>query len=645
MINGYEQSSNNNFNQIKSIKEKFSNKLITTEKSNLIQQINNFNLSLRKQKLDNDIMKFRNKKKNMQNNNQDILVEHEKYIPQNVILEFQYSFQKENKISILLKYLSINNENDINYDIRKYCLLHLSKYLKETNKIDLNECNDILKTCIQLFFDENLENNKNLKFKIQYDLLLIFIELAQDIPQKNPSILFYDEIFVKYLSNILNSKDYNNDFKNNIFKLISNLIYEKPCFKILNRNFNISEEICKFLPIIQNDEHYNSVFYIMHVLIIHTNSDDEMNDDNYIIYFKEIFIQLIIMLDIQYKKYKKLYIDKVPNIQLSIYYRNIKYLLRFFRVCLYKRNIKFYSWTLIQNKQFCEYLIDILKDFSEEFFNNFQSDKNTNVFKLNNNISIEVQPKIGKYILYNEKIFRIITYNFAFLFAVTEPDENKDKLLIIKTFYDNIMEMKLISLYTLIIEKSLKYRHLDYSSLKLICILINNYSIENLTNTKEIIKQSSILKLFIDYFTFTPQIDFRREFLKTIYNIILINDKEVLEYIISSLGIMKLISELIINDYNNSELMLLSLEIINTLIEIFIEQRMYKAKNEMIDILEKNGAIYIIKEHLTISNNEQISEIATIIICYLSDLAIDNQTDNFKNFNGENESDSENNSL
>jgi hypothetical protein len=72
---------------------------------------------------------------------------------------------------------------------------------------------------------------------------------------------------------------------------------------------------------------------------------------------------------------------------------------------------------------------------------------------------------------------------------------------------------------------------------------------------------------------------------------------------------------------------------------------MYKAKNEMIEILEKNGAIFIIKDHLTISNNEQISEIATIIICYLSDLAIDNQTDNFKNFNGENESDSENNSL
>jgi hypothetical protein len=228
---------------------------------------------------------------------------------------------------------------------------------------------------------------------------------------------------------------------------------------------------------------------------------------------------------------------------------------------------------------------------------------------------------------------------------VTVSDENDDKLLILKKFYDNINEMKLISLYTLIIEKSLQYHHLDYSSLKIICILINNYSIENLTNIKEIIKQPSILKLIIDYFKFTPQIDFRREFLKTINNIILINDKEVLEYIISSLGIIKLISELIINDYKNSELMLLSLEIINTLIDIYNEQRMYKAKNEIIDILETTGAIYIIKDHLTLSNNDDISEIATIIVCYLSDLAIDNQTDIFKNFNGENESDSENTSI
>ena len=213
MINGNGQLINKNYNQIKNIKEKFNDKLITTEKNNLIQQRNDFNLSLRKQKLDSNIMKFRNHKKNIQNNYQDILIEHEKYIPQNVILEFQYSFQKENKISILLKYLNINNENDINYDIRKYCLIHLSKYLKESKEINLNECNDILKYCIQLFFDENLEKNKILKIKIQYELLLIFIELAQDIPQKNPSILFYDEIFLKSLSNILNSNEYNNDFK------------------------------------------------------------------------------------------------------------------------------------------------------------------------------------------------------------------------------------------------------------------------------------------------------------------------------------------------------------------------------------------------------------------------------------------------
>ena len=53
--------------------------------------------------------------------------------------------------------------------------------------------------------------------------------------------------------------------------------------------------------------------------------------------------------------------------------------------------------------------------------------------------------------------------------------------------------------------------------------------------------------------------------------------------------------------------------------------------------VELGKAIYIIKDHLTLSNNDDISEIATIIVCYLSDLAIDNQTDIFKNFNGENE--------
>ena len=109
MIKGNGQLINKNYNQIKNIKEKFNDKLITTEKNNLIQQRNDFNLSLRKQKLDSNIMKFRNHKKNIQNNYQDILIEYEKYIPQNIVLEFHYSFQKENKISIILKYLNINN--------------------------------------------------------------------------------------------------------------------------------------------------------------------------------------------------------------------------------------------------------------------------------------------------------------------------------------------------------------------------------------------------------------------------------------------------------------------------------------------------------------------------------------------------------
>ena len=94
------------------------------------------------------------------------------------------------------------------------------------------------------------------------------------------------------------------------------------------------------------------------------------------------------------------------------------------------------------------------------------------------------------------------------------------------------------------------------------------------------------------------------------------------------------------NDYKNTELMLLSLEIINIFIEYFNSERMYKLKNELFKTLETNGAINTIRDHLTISNNDDISEISSIIIFYLSDMAID--YDIFHNFNGEKESDSEN---
>ena len=346
------------------------------------------------------------------------------------------------------------------------------------------------------------------------------------------------------------------------------------------------------------------------------------------------------MLNYQYKKYKNLYSEKIPNIQLSPYYRNIKYLLRFFRACLHKQNIKFYSWTLIQSKQFYETLVEILKDFNEEYY---KIDNSKNILKLNDKFSIEIKPKVGKYILYTEKIFRIIAYNFAYLFGVTVPDENKEKMSILEFFYENIKNLKLIPVYKNSLEKSLNYYHLDYSSLKLICILINNYSIENLSNTKELIIEPSILKYLIEYFKIIPEVDFRREFLRTIINIIFSNDKEVIQYIYSNLFLIKILADLINNDYKNTELMLLSLEIINIFIEYFNSERMYKSKNELFKTLETNGAINTIRDHLTISNNDDISEISSIIICYLSDMAID--YDVFNNFNGENESDSENISI
>ena len=84
--------------------------------------------------------------------------------------------------------------------------------------------------------------------------------------------------------------------------------------------------------------------------------------------------------------------------------------------------------------------------------------------------------------------------------------------------------------------------------------------------------------------------------------------------------------------------MLLSLEIMNIFIEYFISERMYKSKNENLK-LQKNCCNIYYKRSLTISNNDDISKISSIIIFYLSDTAFDYQSDVFNNFNGENESD------
>ena len=42
---------------------------------------------------------------------------------------------------------------------------------------------------------KKLEKNKKLKFNIQYELTLIFIEITEEISQKYPDLLLYIEIF------------------------------------------------------------------------------------------------------------------------------------------------------------------------------------------------------------------------------------------------------------------------------------------------------------------------------------------------------------------------------------------------------------------------------------------------------------------
>ncbi len=48
-----------------------------------------------------------------------------------------------------------------------------------------------------MFYDEKFEKNKGLKFNIQYELTLIFIEITEEISPKNP-MKYFKKIYQEY---------------------------------------------------------------------------------------------------------------------------------------------------------------------------------------------------------------------------------------------------------------------------------------------------------------------------------------------------------------------------------------------------------------------------------------------------------------
>ena len=67
-------------------------------------------------------------------------------------------------------------------------------------------------------------------------------------------------------------------------------------------------------------------------------------------------------------------------------------------------------------------------------------DNSKNILKLNGKFSIEIKSKVGKYILYTEKIFNYCIY-FAYLFGVTVQDENEEKMSILELYFMKILKI------------------------------------------------------------------------------------------------------------------------------------------------------------------------------------------------------------
>ena len=623
MNNNIENNINNIFNS-----------RISNEKNN--KQINKFNISnesienslnLRKNKIikniyKNRILKLKNNKFYSNKKNNEYEINYENLI-KNISLNIQNEFNEENEKKlneIFLKYLNINekNENNSNFFIQTFTLIKLLNYIeKNENFFDLN----LLNLCIKIYCEDL---NNEIKIKLHYLLLSIFYNWTLNIKniENYQEILFYDEIFLRYLNFNLNSEIYNNiEFKINVILLLDNLIYDQKTFEIINKNIQIENFISNLLPLIEKIEDFILIFKIIKNLFeffikSEENKMDENEEEFYNdninnkkeenkIFLENIYENSIILFNNYYERYKKNYLNINEKINI---YKLLKIMIKFYQISLYFSNLKmnkylFYIIIFMNNEKILFNLTDILENFYKNYFIN-----NNNSIQITNNIKIE-----NKNLFNNIKIFNSITYIFSLIFYRTENNETEQNKL--NEIFNKILNnYKIIDIYSGILSQSLVFqKYFNNECLYNLCLLIRNICCFNYDYSKKILMFSSILKYLINYTNICNDYNFLNELLIIFENLLDLNNIEIMNYLLNEYKILNFYCDLLINKKENNEIVKHILNFIYILIDNYSMRLKYSNKRYILEQLEKKNTIEIIK-NLCYSNNKEISDLSFQIL-------------------------------
>ena len=622
MINNIENNNNNIFDN-----------RINKEK---IEQINKFNISnesienslnLRKNKIikniyKNRILKLKNNKFYSNKKNNEYEINYENLI-KNISLNIQNEFNEENEKKlneIFLKYLNINekNENNSNFFIQTFTLIKLLNYIeKNENFFDLN----LLNLCIKIYCEDL---NNEIKIKLHYLLLSIFYNWTLNIKniENYQKILFYDEIFLKYLNFNLNSEIYNNiEFKINVILLLDNLIYDQKTFEIINKNIQIENFISNLLPLIEKIEDFILIFKIIKNLFeffikSEENKMDENEEEFYNdninnkkeenkIFLENIYENSLILFNNYYERYKKNYLNINEKINI---YKLLKIMIKFYQISLYFSNLKmnkylFYIIIFMNNEKILFNLTDILEYFYKNYFIN-----NNNSIQITNNIKIE-----NKNLFNNIKIFNSITYIFSLIFYRTENNETEQNKLY-EIFNKILNNYKIIDIYSGILSQSLVFqKYFNSECLYNLCLLIRNICCFNYDYSKKILMFSSILKYLINYTNICKDYNFLNELLIIFENLLDLNNIEIMNYLLNEYKILNFYCDLLINKKENNEIVKHILNFIYILIDNYSMRLKYSNKRYILEQLEKKNTIEIIK-NLCYSKNKEISDLSFQIL-------------------------------
>ena len=236
-------------NEIFNKRQNLFNNLEEFDEKSTIQEKNKMKISLRKKKINEQLIQLRKEKlkkmgiscKIPNSINYDEL---NKYIPKEIIHEFNNC---NNKHEFYKKYLSMPDEQDPNFYIRKFIIYQIHNFVNNdiTNSSYPSEelQNLILKYLVYDYKDENI----NQKIQIQSEIIQMLIIWNSYIDEDNTNNIFYDNQFIFFLFDLLNNNIYSVEFKINILILLNTMIKGINTFNKIIQRYEIINIIEKYL--------------------------------------------------------------------------------------------------------------------------------------------------------------------------------------------------------------------------------------------------------------------------------------------------------------------------------------------------------------------------------------------------------------